>query len=728
MVDDALELEYQEFTSELRAQVEASEESFRSVFFETYAELAAENGDCPDLAPCEVQQDGRGGYRVDGYAFDQERGIYFVAICDPREASELETLNAAQLDSLNTRARRFVEQVLQPGFEAMYADGSPEDIAGGAIARQPALLKRIQILVFSGARLSTRKPPELSGEIDGRPVVSNVLDFARFSAIARSRGSVEPIEIDLSALAGGPVPCLPASTGAGGYQSYLIALPGEVLAAFYGLYGPRLLEQNVRTFLQARTKVNKGIIGTLRETPEMFFAYNNGLTATATAVRTERLPDGMLGIAGIEDLQIVNGGQTTASILHARDQGANLENVFVQMKLSVVQPQLVEEVVPRISRFANTQNRISEADFFSGHPFHVTMEQISRRVAPPPRAGALTGQKWFYERARGQYRDARARGTSSERRRFEAEFPKAQLIEKTDLAKYELTFAARPHTVCLGAQKCFLAFAEHIAKDWEASPLSFNDGWFRNAAARALIFRWTDRMIGGSAWYRSDRGHKSQTVAYTIAWLQHHLRKLGKAGLNLQLVWNQQEIPEELRTVIEALAPQIAAKLREAPEHVRNIGEFAKQQACWAMIARTEFVIPDLPETILLDREDQKEAARDEVAVRRIDVDIELDRLMVALAGRTDEVATFARKHGLLSPKSDAALRRMGRAQFALPPSERNALRHLFDRMIDEGFQMPAVDQPAAPETARERRIQLTGSAGSPGHSSITSCSYSAPS
>ncbi|WP_404365813.1 AIPR family protein [Sphingomonas sp. MMS24-J45] len=709
MADDTLETEYLEFMSDLRARASETGDSPENAFFETYAALASENGDCPDLEPCRIVLEGRGGYRIDGCAFDQDRGVYYVAICDVRGEDSLETLNAAQLDSLTARARRFVEQLIDPGFAAQLGEGSPEDMAGGVLVGQPALLKRVQILVFSNARLSTRKPPELSGEIGGRPVVCNVLDFGRYAAIARSQGAVEPIEVNLAALAGSPVPCLPAFTEGGGYQSYLIALPGQVLAGIYGLYGPRLLEQNVRTFLQARTKVNKGIIATLRETPEMFFAYNNGLTATASAVRTERLSDGTLGITTIEDLQIVNGGQTTASLLHARDQGASLDVVFVQMKLSVVEPQLIEEVVPRISRYANTQNRISEADFFSGHPFHVTLEQISRRLAPPPRAGALTGEKWFYERSRGQYRDSRARGTPSERRRFETEFPKAQLIEKTDLAKYELTFAARPHIVCLGAQKCFLAFAEHIATEWEAAPLSFNDGWFRAAAARALIFRWTDRMILGSDWYRSDRGHKSQTVAYTLAWLQHHLRKLGKAGLNLQLVWNQQDVTEELRAVIEALAPQVAQTLRDAPEHVRNVGEFAKQQACWALIARTEFDIPKLPEAILLDREVQKEIAREEVAVRRIDVDIEMDRLMVALAGRVDELTLFARKKGLLSPKSDAALRRLGRSQFALSPSERNALRHLFVRLAEEGFPMSATDTPATSESGRERRIQLTG-------------------
>ena len=211
MGDNTLEAEYHELTSELRAVSEASGETFSGALFNAYAELAAENGDCPDLTPCEVVQEGRGGYRVDGSAFDRERGILLVAICDPRDGEELETLNAAQLDTLSARARRFVEHIMQPSVIDMIVAGSPEDIAGGAIAIQPVLLKRVQILIFSNARLSTRKPPELLGEIAGRPVVSNVLDFVRFAAIARSKGSVEPIEIDLSALANGPVPCLPAA-------------------------------------------------------------------------------------------------------------------------------------------------------------------------------------------------------------------------------------------------------------------------------------------------------------------------------------------------------------------------------------------------------------------------------------------------------------------------------------------------------------------------------------
>src|SRR5262249_54769656 len=149
-------------------------------------------------------------------------------------------------------------------------------------------------------------------------------------------------------------------------------------------------------------KVNRGIIETASTEPEMFFAYNNGITATASKIEVISSSDGACGIKSISDLQIVNGGQTTASVLYAKDRsGADLDRVLVPMKLSVIERERIDETVPKISRFANTQNKISEADFFSSHGFHVKMEQISRRLVAPAKPGFLSGSKWFYERARG---------------------------------------------------------------------------------------------------------------------------------------------------------------------------------------------------------------------------------------------------------------------------------------------------------------------------------------
>ena len=93
-------------------------------------------------------------------------------------------------------------------------------------------------------------------------------------------------------------------------------------------------------------------------------------------METRTTDDGLV-IDSIKDLQIVNGGQTTASLFHTRrSDKADLGEVFVQMKLTVIDDEKSEEVVPRISEFANTQNKVNAADFFSNHPFHVRMESF----------------------------------------------------------------------------------------------------------------------------------------------------------------------------------------------------------------------------------------------------------------------------------------------------------------------------------------------------------------
>lgn len=212
------------------------------------------------------------------------------------------------------------------------------------------------------------------------------------------------------------IPCLPAHIKSADYESYLMVMPATILGDLYEKYGDRLLEQNVHCFLQARGKVNKGMRSTILTDPEMFFAYNNGITATAREVITEPKTDGIY-IREIKDLQIVNGGQTTSSLFHAsRKDKASLEKIFVQMKLSVVDSEKGEEVIPRIFEYANTQNKVNAADFFSNHPFHIRMEEFSRRLWAPPQQGALRERKWFYERARGQYSDAQAKISKAEKK------------------------------------------------------------------------------------------------------------------------------------------------------------------------------------------------------------------------------------------------------------------------------------------------------------------------
>jgi hypothetical protein len=689
-LDEALE----HFWQDLRFEAQMSGEPQAAAFFSLYAKLATDNGDVIDLGYTPARHEGRGGYQVDGCALDMERGDLYLAISDFRPGRDLETLNAAQIDSLFGRVRRFCEQAIQPAFINGLEETSPTFEAAWLIHSGQALIRRIRVIAFSNARMSTRRKPEATSEVLGVPFVCSVLDFSRFANISAARGGQEAIEIDVSALNGAPLPCLPAHSIDGEHTSYLVAVPGSFLAEIYGLYGARLLEQNVRTFLQAKTKVNAGIIKTLENQPEMFFAYNNGLTATAAGIVTVRLADGSLGISAIENLQIVNGGQTTASILYAsdgqrRERRADLSRVFVQMKLSVVSPGLLDEIVPKISRFANTQNKISEADFFSSHPVHLVLQRISRQLSAPAKPGSLSGSKWFYERARGQYRDKLAYGTVAEKRRFELEFPREQMIDKTDLAKFEVTFECRPQIVSRGAQKCFLDFAEKVGKAWEVSEVPFNEQWFRAVVAKAIIFRWTDRMIGGSAWYHEDRGYKAQSVTYTLAWLVNHLQTRGRE-LDLNLIWQRQELPVELGDVLLQLAPQVAKTIRAAPPQMKNVGEYCKQQACWAAVAGSTYKFDDILDSLTVDRVEAEQVRRDGAAAKKLDADIDFDRVLVAMLADSEPYVSFARSKRLMTPKTDAALRRLTRGDISLPPSERTALRRMLEKMRGAGFELPA--------------------------------------
>lgn len=358
-------------------------------------------------------------------------------------------------------------------------------------------------------------------------------------------------------------------------------MPASVLARLYDRYSARLLEQNVRTFLQARAQVNKGIRATILTEPHMFFAYNNGVTATAQAVET-RVKDGHLQIIGMTDLQIVNGGQTTASLFHTqRKDKADLSGIFVQMKLSVIDSEQSEMIVPRISEYANTQNRVNAADFFSNHPFHVRMADFSRRIWAPAQQGAQRETKWFYERARGQYIDAQSKLTPGEQKRFKAEYPKPQMFTKTDLAKFENVFDDHPKWVNLGGQKNFAKYAQRIGKEWEKSSDGFNELYFKRAIARGILFRATEKLVSDQPWYNG--GYRANIVAYTLAVLGE-ITRIHDKSLDFQAIWNSQQVDDTLSAALAAVAAQVNEDIIHPPQGISNISEWAKKDGCWSRI------------------------------------------------------------------------------------------------------------------------------------------------
>lgn len=288
----------------------------------------------------------------------------------------------------------------------------------------------------------------------------SIYDLSRMKLIDESVNGKEPLIIDLwEDFQAEGIPVLPASK-TNDYQAYLCNIPGELLAKMYNRYQSRLLEGNVRSFLQTKGKVNKGIRNTIINNPEMFFAYNNGIAATAEAIEISQNKEGLV-ITGFKSLQIVNGGQTTASLANSWENDTKLNSIeqikkiFVPMKVSVVSQKSAEELIPNISRYANSQNKVSDADLASNHPFHRKVEELSRRLHAPAVDGVQFGKYWYYERANGQYRQETYKATETSKKKFELRNPKNQMFKKVDLAKYYNIYLQKPHIASLWFSKKF---------------------------------------------------------------------------------------------------------------------------------------------------------------------------------------------------------------------------------------------------------------------------------
>lgn len=679
-----LQQDYETLAEEVSIGAAADGELKITEFFRSYAELAAENGDCPDLDYAPIISAAGNGYRIDGFAFDLpddsegRAGDLHLAVCAFFQEPAIPTLNAVDIDRLTSGVERFLKFAFTQRAMDELEEASPAYRLALLLRNYVERIARMRILIFTNGHLKTKKKvfaPRLFGEIT---LHTNVFDLERYARIA-SHGA-DPVEVDFVEDFSGPIHCLLASAGDGAHSSYLFAMHGPILAEVFARFGNRLLEQNVRTYLQAKTNVNKGILKTISTEPTMFFAYNNGLTATASAVRTVLLENGTVGIAGISDFQIVNGGQTTASLLYARDGlRSDLDKVYVQCKLSVVDEVRLEDVIPRISACANTQNKVSLADLAANSPAQTKIERLSKEVRTPQRSGALHVTRWFYERSRGQYKNMFSYKSTGEKRRLQFEYPRTQLIEKTDLAKSELSYMGRPHHVSEGAQKCFARFANTVLAQMNVGDL--NEKWFRDAVAKGIIFREIDSRIAQTEWYREAKGLKAQTVAYTVAACAHSFR-MKKLEIDLDRIWQEQEVPGALMDWMLAQARSIHQILTNPPGQVKDAGEFCKKEFCWEMFIRDKIPQPDRQTAEFgVSLEDamamKGQGRRDERMSTELDFEIELARLIP----RATEIRQLAENKKLVSELNSRAMQKLASGRLNFNKGEKSALKNLLERL-----------------------------------------------
>ena len=693
--------ELDEFHRELIADIQGDADVggiyTTEAFFEKMGEILTEAGELDGADFAYFEGSGRNNMKlqVDGYGGDPRnaQGVLSLILCDFSATEEVRLFRADDLKSRFNRLVAFLKHARDENFREQLEETSPGFMLSDLIATTWSSITKIKLIVVTNAEKRAKADGLPAGTIDERPVTYTVWDLARIEKYIRSGQTREDLLIDFEKDFGGAIPVLRASMGDAALESYIAVIRGSQLADIYEKWGTRLLEANVRSFLQARGKVNRGIRDTLEDQPEMFFAYNNGITATADDVQIRQTEDGPV-LVSADNLQIVNGGQTTASIHASRRQRpkrpkARLDEVHVQMKLNVVPPETAEEVIPNISLYANSQNKVNDADLASNHPFQMRVQEFSRRILAPKGDSSYQETKWFYERARGQYADERGRRTDAERKKFDLEYPRTQYFTKTDLAKFENSWAGMPHVVSQGAQKNFVAFQRDVAKEWKKSEARFDETWFKRMIAKAIIFRRLEKAVPQQPWY--EGGYRANIVTYSIAKFAHDMDERGKV-VDLDRIWRQQAVPEPVEHALLLAAAEAHDVITHPPEGVRNMSEWAKKQACWAQFQQRDLHYPRNLKDYLLTPAEAASNVDDERKKKAVTSGIEAQSTVVNLGADFWKGALeWGKVHRLVTPKEVGVLETCSRIPDRLPSEKQCVVAvEVLERLEADGFEARA--------------------------------------
>lgn len=486
--------------------------------------------------------------------------------------------------SLN-QIKRFINSALKRHID--YIDKAHTELYHliGTIGKQGKEFDRINVYFLING-FSNHEKEKI--EIADADVFVHTWDVTRLFKINESNSVHEPIEIEFNSFTedGKGLQCLQVPSIDELYDCYLAIVPGEILAKLYKEYSNELLESNVRAFLGQAGKFNKGIRDTIRTKPQMFLPYNNGITATAESVET-KIIDNQLVITKLNDFQIVNGGQTTASLYHTQKKfkDADLSKIFVQMKLTVIKDKEQKNIeVPNISRFANSQNKVSELDLSSNNPYFIQIENLSRKkyvVNPENKNQSLL---WFFERANGQYRETLNKQTPAQQKKFKEQNPSNLKFVKSDIAKFINGWELEPHFVAQGSQKNFIHYTKKITDLVSKNKLP-GENFYRKLIANAILFKTIDQLFGRKGVNAiGDTSLKALTVAYTVSYFHY----LTKNRIDLWKIYEEQKIDDFLNNHLSKLLGFVYNHIiTEASGSL--ISEYAKRQSSWEKLKNTPY-------------------------------------------------------------------------------------------------------------------------------------------
>lgn len=512
--------------------------------------------------------------RLDGYAFSEYFHSLTLLISKYQSKNNPELMKKTEIEKMLKKAVKFYKTCQTDYFEEL-EESSDGYQAYQFIKSHKAEIETVNIILVTNDETISFIPEDVSfGKVN---IKFDVWDIERLYQSVFSGSAIErQLIVKLKKKYNAPLPLIKVRGDNDVYDCYIGVISGELLARIYKDEGQDLIQKNVRSFLQATGKVNKGIKISLKDEPEMFMAYNNGISTIADSIVID--PDSSNGdlvtITEITGWQIVNGGQTTASIYNAFQSKLPLEKVNVQIKLSVIKDEeQAETIIQNISKYANSQNKINMSDFNANDVYHVKMERLSRSTYIPVAKGKSL-DLWFYERARGQYLVELSRQpTAKSKSEFKSHCPKTRCISKTVAAKCVMAWKGYPHIVSKGLETNFVFFSDMVSKGEFPEP---SEQSYIEMISKVILFNRCDEIIKNMKF----GGFKAQQDYYVVALIGKYYAEL----IDPQEIWNNQDITAETAKVIENLAYQVWEHFQNPIVPGVNIGQWCKKEDCWELL------------------------------------------------------------------------------------------------------------------------------------------------
>ncbi len=708
----------QDFLDDLNAAILNDDTDPRDVVAVSYA-MAIEFGKrltsaeiFDNFIPGPVSGEGknRRRFRIDGYQIDDADGSVHIAITDFSDDPEVKTITKGDVDSIFGQAEHFIEVCADGSFQSRKTSVNEQEELSSFIARNvESEITHFRFHLFTNREISKQLKELSTKDCCGIPSEFQIWDIVRMRSLTLSAIGSEEFVVDFTDFTEKGLPCLKANE-THDYEGYLAVIDGKTLAGIYDRYGSRVLEGNVRAYLSARGKVNKGIQSTIANDADKFFAYNNGISCTSTGVNVEK-EGASYYLKSADYLQIVNGGQTTASIYiaskSARTAFSSVSDVSVQMKLSVIKQNEIEEedseqraealenLIYHIARFSNTQNMVKESDFFSNHEFHRIFEGHAQTTLAPPISGETTqGTYWFYERARGAYDARQMVLRASEQQKFKRDHPRTQRLEKTDIAKYIHAWDQRPHDVCDSGQRNFNKFATSIISNWGASGTRFRSpDFFKETIAKAIIYKRLEKLVDKAPWYPKGSGFRQGIVCYTVSLLSYLIQTETDGGsLNFQKIWINQKLSplleDELLRLAQRTCDVISAPAYESAAVSIQGLQWFKKEACWEKLKDSNRMT--LSQAFLNELRTRDEVRQDEKDIQKGGKqELEVDQIQVVMnlgAKGWKNLREWSIENNPRFGIESDLISKMNSPRFYPSPKQTKILYRILKESIDFGF------------------------------------------